>query len=186
MKRLFAAVAIKPDEGFLKSFRGLRNSLVSENIKWVEENNIHITIKFFGETEEQKIPGISERLEGITKNLSSLRFSLSGIGIFGSRYEPRVVWAGIKPHEQLAALMKETQKEMEVIGFVTDRQNIVPHLTLGRIKSLRDRQLFQKVIDSARNIQSDEICVGECILFESILRREGPQYIKLACFPFGK
>ena len=111
---------------------------------------------------------------------------MSGIGIFGSRYDPRVVWAGIEPPEPLASLMKIVQKEMEQHGFEPDRQNTVPHLTLGRIKFLKDKELFKKVIDIHRDLQSDFIKISESILFESILRKEGPQYISLGKFPFGK
>jgi len=186
MKRLFAAVKIEPGEKFIKSFRELRTGLGSEKIKWVEEHNIHITLKFFGETDESLIRGISGSLGKIASNTAELNFRLSGIGIFGSRYDPRVVWAGIEPPEPLASLMKIVQKEMEQHGFEPDRQNTVPHLTLGRIKFLKDKELFKKVIDIHRDLQSDFIKISESILFESILRKEGPQYISLGKFPFGK
>jgi RNA 2',3'-cyclic 3'-phosphodiesterase len=186
MKRLFAAVKIEPCARFMKSFRELRTGLGSEKIKWVEEHNIHITVKFFGETDESLIRGISGSLGKLASNTAELNFRLSRIGIFGSRYDPRVVWAGIEPSEPLASLMKTVQKEMEQYGFEPDRQNIVPHLTLGRIKLLKDKELFNKVIGMYRELQSDIIKVSECILFESILRREGPQYIALGKFPFGK
>lgn len=113
-------------------------------------------------------------------------FSLSGIGIFGSRYQPRVIWAGIKPYEPLALLMANIQKEMERFGFDPGRQNIVPHLTLGRVKFLKDKQQFQRLIDANKEIQSDPITIKEYILYESILHREGSQYIALKMFPFGK
>jgi 2'-5' RNA ligase len=82
--------------------------------------------------------------------------------------------------------MKTVQKEMEQYGFESDRQNIIPHLTLGRIKFLKDKLLFQSVIDANRELQSAPIQVRGCILYESILHREGPQYIVLRKFPFGK
>lgn len=186
MKRLFAAVKTEPDAGFMKSFRDLRTRLSSEKIKWVEEHNIHITVKFFGETDESLIRGISGSLGMIAMNTNELDLRLSGLGIFGSRYDPKVVWAGIEPWETLAAFMKTVQKEMEKYGFESDRQNLVPHLTLGRIKFLKDKELFHKVIEANREMKSDFINVSECILFESILRREGPQYIVLGKFPFGQ
>jgi len=186
MKRLFAAVKTEPGAGFMKSFRDLRTGLGSAKIKWVEEHNIHIAVKFFGETDESLIKGISGSLGRIALNTGKLDFRLSGIGIFGSRYDPRVVWAGIKPSEPLAALMNTVQKEMEHFGFESDRQNIVPHLTLGRIKFLEDKELFNKMIGVNRELQSDLIKINEIILFESILYKEGPQYIVLGKFFFGK
>jgi 2'-5' RNA ligase len=82
--------------------------------------------------------------------------------------------------------MKTVQKEMEQFGFESDRQNIVPHLTLGRLKFLKDKQLFQKVIDANMEIHSDVIQTKECVLYESKLQKEGPRYIVLGKFPFGK
>ncbi len=164
----------------------MRSGLRSEAIKWVEERNIHITIKFFGETEERLIPGISDSLSGISQNTGPLNFCLSGLGIFGSSYQPRVLWSGIVPHEQLSSLMKRTQKEMEKHGFESDRQNLIPHLTLGRIKFLKDKELFRKVLEINKNIRSEPMIVNDCILFESILRKEGPEYNILEKFPFVK
>ncbi|MCX6285382.1 MAG: RNA 2',3'-cyclic phosphodiesterase [Bacteroidetes bacterium] len=186
MKRIFAAVKTEPGENFIRSFEELRSRLIAEPVKWVEEHNIHITIKFFGETEEILIPAISETLDKIAKNSPVITFKLKGIGLFGSRYQPRVIWAGVDPSDSLASLMQNTQKEMETQGFKTDRQNIVPHLTLGRIKFIKDKQLFQKVIDSYRELHSDPIKIKECILYESILLRDGPRYISLKKFHFGK
>jgi len=82
--------------------------------------------------------------------------------------------------------MKTVQQEMLKHGFESDRQNIVPHLTLGRIKFLNDRVLFQKLIDANKAISSPQLIIKECILYESILQREGPRYIALRKFPFGK
>jgi len=186
MKRLFAAVKTEPGESFIRSYGELRARLVTEPIKWVEEHNIHITIKFLGETEETLIPAISETLGKIAKDWPVITFQLKGIGLFGSKYQPRVVWAGVDPPVSLASLMQNTQKEMEVHGFKIDRQNIIPHLTLGRIKFIKDKQLFQKVMDSYRELHSDPVKIKECILYESILLRDGPRYITLKKFPFGK
>jgi len=169
---------------FLKSFRELRTTLGHESIKWVEEHNIHVTIKFFGETDERQIPSISETLRQVSQNTPELKFSLSGIGIFGSKYQPRVIWSGIEPPGPLARLMKVAQLEFEKSGYTSDSQNLVPHLTLGRIKYLKDKILFQKIINKYTLITSETISVNKCILFESVLKREGPEYRVLGKFPF--
>ena len=62
MKRLFAALKINPDAGFLTEYRNLQAAMKYQQIKWVEERNIHITLKFFGETQESEIPAISRPL----------------------------------------------------------------------------------------------------------------------------
>jgi 2'-5' RNA ligase len=69
------------------------------------------------------------------------------------------------------------------LGFEPDRQNIVPHLTLGRIKILHDKQGFQKVVEQLRSIKSKSLICDSFILYESILKIEGPEYKALGVFP---
>jgi 2'-5' RNA ligase len=186
MKRIFAAIRTEPGDDFLLAFRHLKNRLSGESIKWVEEENLHLTLKFFGETDERLVPGISDSLSLVCSGVPSFSLRLKGIGIFGSRYQPRVVWSGIDPYDKLVELMKKVQKEMVNHGFEADRQNTVPHLTLGRIKMLRDAVIFHREIEAAGRISSGSIPVSECILYESILGKSGPRYLVLKKFTFGK
>jgi RNA 2',3'-cyclic 3'-phosphodiesterase len=186
MKRLFAALKIHPDAGFLEKYRELKHELRHEQIKWVEELNIHITLKFFGETEEQKIPVICSVLRTRSSVTLPILLKLTGLGIFGSSYAPKVIWAGLEPYAEICLLMKNIHTDLKSVGFEPDRQNLVPHLTLGRIKFLRDKIIFHRTVDHLKTISSSPIFIGEMVLYESILRREGPEYIALDKFPFIK
>jgi 2'-5' RNA ligase len=186
MKRLFVAIKIQPDKAFLDQFLELKNQFHHERIKWVEEHNIHVTIKFFGETEEEKIPEISNVLEEVASDTNVFSFTLQKLGIFGSSYDPRVVWVGIEPYADLAAIMKIIRDKLSLIGYEPGRQNLVPHLTLGRIKILKDKKMFQQIIDQNTGISSQEIKVDRFILFESILKKEGPEYLALKTFQLRK
>lgn len=182
MKRLFAAIKIHPDKAFLQSFRELRKALLLEQIKWVEEHNIHVTLKFFGETDERKIPEIARVIQNRANLVRPFQITLAGLGIFGSTYAPRVVWTGIEPYDMLVALMNNLHSDLASVGFEPDRQNQVPHLTLGRIKSLRDRISFQRTVDRFRTIRSETETIDTIKLYESILRREGPEYREVETF----
>jgi RNA 2',3'-cyclic 3'-phosphodiesterase len=186
MKRLFAAVKINPDKAFMDRLHRLESQLKHEKIKWVEDQNIHITLKFFGETEEERIPGISRVLQAVAEKTPVFGLSLKGLGVFGSSYNPKVVWAGIEPYDHLAGLMKMVHTELATIGFEPDRQNLVPHLTIGRIRFLKDKSLFQKILDAEKEIASEAMIIDSFHLYESILRREGPLYIALKTFPLVK
>ena len=186
MKRLFVAFKINPDPDFLSDFIRLRHSLSHEKIKWVEQKNIHITIKFLGETEERLIPDISQVLKNLAEATSSFSFHLAGLGVFGSSYNPRVIWTGIEPYDKLAALMKRAHLDFESIGFQAGRQNLVPHLTLGRIKYLQDKVFFQKILDKMKGISSRPMSVKNLILYESILWPKGPEYYSIETFLLKK
>jgi 2'-5' RNA ligase len=184
MKRLFAALKIHPDGDFLSAYRNLQTAMRLQQIKWVEEHNIHITLKFFGDTEEHKIPRISRIFFTRAEQTPVPVFRLKGLGIFGSRYDPRVVWTGIEPYQELVCLMTAIRDDLIPAGYEPDRQNLVPHLTLGRIKQVKDRKLFDESLKKYEGITSAPMNPGEIILYESILRREGPEYRVLKAFKF--
>ncbi|MEI7501031.1 MAG: RNA 2',3'-cyclic phosphodiesterase [Bacteroidota bacterium] len=184
MKRLFAALKIRPDFEFLLEYHKLMHELRYEQIKWVEEHNIHVTLKFFGGTEERKIPEICSVMKKRASATASIELKLSRLGIFGSSYAPRVIWVGIEPYTELSTLMQNIHCDLQTIGFELDSQNLVPHLTLGRIKLLHDKIIFNRTIDQYKPICSLPILISEIILFESILRHNGPEYIALEKFPF--
>jgi 2'-5' RNA ligase len=111
---------------------------------------------------------------------------LNGLGIFGSSYAPKVIWVGIEPYAEISLLMTNVHSDLKSVGFDPDRQNPVPHLTLGRIKFLRDKIIFDRTIKLFKTIVSSPVLIGQMVLYESILRREGPEYIALHKFPFIK
>lgn len=176
MKRLFVAIEIKPDQGFLGHYYGLKKSLEHENIKWVEPDKLHLTLKFFGETMETQIPAIGDLLEVIGHQTRAFSVHLKGAGIFGSAYHPRVIWLGVQQPEPLSALAKRVLSEVESLGYLRDRQNYVPHLTLGRIRAINDKNRFQRTIDAYKDISFLDMEVGKLILFESILQAKGAKY----------
>ena len=154
----------------------MKSSLNFADIKWVKPEIIHVTLKFFGETEEQKIPGISNVLREVAGRHERFNTELVNVGIFGSSYDPRVIWFGMQKAEPLKALAEDVLKSVEQIGWERDRQNFVPHLTIARIKYVPDKRLFQKVIDENKNAFIQEVSVAEFHLYESILFKEGPVY----------
>jgi len=176
MKRLFAAIHISPSKEFTELFESLQRGLRSAHIKWVNPQNIHLTLKFFGETPERQIPDINRVLYEVSQRHKPFSFSIGNTGIFGSSYNPRVIWFGIQDNGSLKALAEDVLAEVETIGWDRDRQNFVPHLTVGRVKESRDKHLFQKMIDEHKKAFIQEVSVTEFRLYESILQREGPIY----------
>ena len=182
MQRLFAAIKIDPSEELSRLYYEMRNRLKHEKIRWVAPGNIHITLKFFGETNEELIPAISEALNAAAGKHKPFDFELRDTGIFGSSYNPKVIWFGIQRNEILTALAGSVFEELDARGWKRDRQNFVPHLTIGRIKHINDKQLFQKIMDDYAEVEIQSVSVREFLLYESILRKEGPEYKILECF----
>ncbi len=179
MKRLFAAIKIHPSTRFIAVLNEISSSIRHERIKWVEAENMHLTLKFFGETDEEQIPHINLALQNAVSQSKPFTLKITSTGIFGSRYDPKVIWFGIEKHPELENLAKNIFTELQKCGWQPDRQNFVPHLTIGRIREVKDKPLFQKIVSNFTSLEIQEENVTEIILYESILRREGPLYTKV-------
>ena len=182
MKRLFIAINVSPDEALLKAYSDLQLRCNKGKIKWVNPRLFHLTLKFLGDTPESDTEKIAKVLYIIAASYNSFTFNLKGIGIFGSSYRPRIIRVNIDNGEQLIQLGNIIRQELNQIGFQDDRQNFVPHITLGRVKKVQDKIFFQKSINLYNEIHFQEVRVSEILLYESILHPHGPEYIILDRF----
>jgi len=175
-KRLFLAIKIELSNQSVDSLIQLKAELKHEKIRWVSIENLHLTLRFFGETSIDRIPDIIVVIQKALKGESSFDIEVAKLGIFGSRYQPKVIWLGIRNPDLLINLEKILSEKLEVIGFQRDRQNFVPHLSIGRVKQLKDKDLFMDIIQEFKEEFIQESEVQEVILYESILQRTGPIY----------
>ena len=185
MKRLFLAIPIKnTDNGFIPLLEGVKGRLSYEkHISWVNPKNIHLTLKFIGNTPNEDIPKIIESVGEMLKNHKSFTMDFNRTGIFGSRYAPRVLWIGMQnTPQELYDLEEDTLTVFDKLGYLRDRQNFVPHITLCRIGNLCDKQAFQKTVSGIEQKTYIKQEVNEIILFQSILRPEGAYYKEIKKF----
>ncbi len=185
MKRIFAAIKIDAEGKLTEIYKGLKTKLIHEKINWMELQNLHTTLKFFGETPEDKIDDICAMLSKCAQAHQSFELLLQNTGIFGSSYQPRVIWFGMQNTLPLEMLAKDVLQGAETLGWERDRQNFRPHLTVARIKFLNDKRYFQQVIDSYKNVSLQKIAVSSFALIESRLRPQGPEYQVLERFDLG-
>ena len=179
MKRIFAAIKPVISNEMVQLYHGLKSTFRSEKINWVDLNNIHLTLKFFGETPENKIQEIHQALGDISLNYSSFLLQFKDLGVFGSSYKPRVIWLGIEENPQLINLATSIIQQMEHIGFIADRQNFVPHISIGRIKHPEDTHRFFDLFQQIKSFTSDAQAIDKFYLFESKLYPSGPEYSML-------
>ena len=185
MKRLFLAIPIKTtDNDFIPLLDGLKRQLAHEKrINWVKPSHIHLTLKFIGDTHNEDVPKIIEGVEMMLRKHKSFTMDFNRTGIFGSRYAPRVLWLGMQnTPQELLDLEEDTLSTFDELGFLRDRQNFVPHITLGRIKELCEKQYFQKIVAGIEQKSYIRQDVNEIILFQSILRSEGAFYKEIKKF----
>lgn len=176
IKRTFIAIKINPTEELLRRIYYLQNNLKNENINWIKEDRFHITLRFIGNTPVKKISDVVEMIEKKVSDLYTFNIIIKGISVFGSYYNPRVIWAGVEPIQILKEVVQKLDSGLNNLGFSMDRQNFVPHLSIARIRKIKDKNYFQKVIDNIDdNVLHSEL-VESFVLYESLLEQRGAVY----------
>lgn len=174
--RLFIAIDL-PFE-VKKKIVGVRELVKNSGIKWVEIENLHLTLKFLGEVEEDKVSGIEKSLRKIAKDFEPFIISLRDVGGFPNERESRVIWIGIQQgKERVYELNKEIEKAMEKLGFKRDNR-FHPHITIGRVKRGRVNVYGLK-------FHHPSIFIKSFYLISSKLTPSGPIYTPLHEFRLG-
>ena len=175
-----AFIAIKLNEQLHKELEQLQNKLkvADADIKWVKPENIHLTLKFLGNVTDEQIEKVKNTLKKIASDIQSYQIHLAEIGAFPKLSYPRVIWVGMdEGAEECKALAKSTEDAMEKLGFEKEKRSFSPHLTLGRVRSAKNRQPLIKTVEKEKNFSSSsKLLVEEIVLFKSTLTPKGPIY----------
>ncbi len=185
MKRLFVAIPIIPSQKLLETVEKLKKTLSFEKIKWVEKQNIHFTLHFFGDVFEKNIPNLCTVFRNISAKIPVFQISINNLGVFRNWNSPNVLWAGIEKSEHFLTLFNEIQNEIEKLDYQRENR-FSPHLTLARMREVNDKIAFKNAISPEINTQFQHFEVKYFTLFESILRHEGPIYKSLENFSLKK
>jgi len=175
--RLFTAIEL-PEE-LDEQISGLKKKLDSGDAKITLTKENHLTLKFLGEVEDSKADKIKEALDKI--RLNSYKARLSKIGVFPNEDYIRVVWIGVKPEKETIELKKKIDSALEEFDFKDDF-DFHPHITLARVKFVKNKDKFKELLHSLR-VEDSEFEVKEFKLIKSELTPEGPEYTDLAVFP---
>ncbi len=187
MKRLFCAVKIPPVEEITETLEVFQRELGTEAIKWVAPQNLHITLKFFGEPPNRQVQPIVEALHRAAAAVPPFGFSVEGCGTFGNPQMPRVIWLGIKDASGLSELYHEVNHQLEPLGFQPDKKLFTPHLTIGRIKkNIKDIHALNALETEFSEKPFYQVRVNEFYLIESFLQPVGPVYKVLNTFKPGE
>ena len=101
--------------------------------RWTPQQNMHLTVRFIGEVSEPHLGDIDSALSAV--HAPSFSLSLDGVGAFGEKKRPRVIWAGVEPSPALAHLHNKIESALVRAGLDPDTRKFTPHITLARLKS---------------------------------------------------
>ncbi len=182
-----AFIAVEIDLPNKQKISGLISELkkTKADVKWITENQIHITLKFLGNIDEERVQKISDALDHISKNSKTFDVRFSELGAFPNMKRPRVIWIGVeKGGDLLKLLNKKIEIELEKLGFVKEKREYKAHLTLGRVKSLNNITSLAESIDKIEFQPTGETKIERLILFQSTLTPKGAIYSPLSKFTF--
>lgn len=182
MKRTFIAINIDTNPAIQKQLRNFQQLLRNDNVKWVETENYHITLKFLGETDEKQIPFIQEALNRIAKEYENFTLEFMGTGLFYKAGLPKVVFIKCIENQLLQNIQKEIDNSLYTFQF-NKNNNFTPHLTLGRIKQIKNTMPLANQIDMSKATPVFKQQIKAFIFYESQLTTKGAIYKCLSEFP---
>ena len=146
-------------------------------IKWVRPQNIHLTLKFLGDTNTAKTARILTAMTSAANDCPGVSLTAKDIGVFPDLNRPRVIWAGVNGQlEVLIKVQRILDEHLADLGFPRDRRNFSAHLTLGRVKGKIIADRMKAAIDGLKGVESEPFEVDRIILFKSELRSTGAIY----------
>ena len=151
------------------------------NIKYVPPENMHFTLKFFGNIDEDMVEDISEAVEKVAGNYSSFDLSIGGCGSFPNQNTIKVLWIGIDRDSKIIELQKDLDREFKKLGFKKER-NYISHLTIGRPRNNKNKNQVKDTINSLKNVKIGTMKVSKISLKKSTLTPQGPIYEDIKVF----
>ena len=156
------------------------------DVKWVPPENVHLTLKFFGQISQEQVDEIGSALDEVSEIQDPFQVFVNGAGMFPNMRRPRVVWLGIGAElVALSALHQRVEDALETIGFERESRAFQPHLTLGRVRSGRGVDTLARCVSESVGLSLGSFAVDHLTLFRSDLGPKGARYTALRTFPFG-
>ena len=187
MIRTFIAVETSPE--VRAAAAGLTDRLKrgwrASEVRWVPPENLHLTLRFLGETEETGVAPLTAALDVVTAGTAPCRLTLGPLGAFPDARRPRVLWLGLKGADTAAlrSLQRRIEERVTGLGWEHEGRPFSPHLTLGRIRPGRGADPGAGWTRAA--VPELAFRVDEVVLMRSDLRPDGARYSVLHRSPLG-
>src|SRR5262249_13808209 len=151
-------------------------------VKWVEPENIHVSLLFLGEVNERAIHDLCVAVGDCCAEVENFRLSVETVGCFPNPRRPRVVWAGIGAGKQeVVALHDALEGPLLDLGcYRREDRPYTPHVTLGRVKADSAQESLAAAIARQSGWQGGEVDVREVHVLSSELKPSGPVYTVLS------
>lgn len=175
-------IAINMTSEIKETLSKIQSELKKANadVKWVGHEGMHITLKFLGNVIIGQLESVYQMVLEATSNFNQFPLSLTSVGAFPNLSSPKVIWVGVdKGKEECIKLAKRIDDNLLRLGFPVEQKEIIPHLTLGRVKSQRDRNELAKLITKLKTNSFGQMEVSNIEVMGSQLTPKGAIYTSL-------
>lgn len=146
-------------------------------VRWVEPDNLHITLKFLGELRPERLQAVEETLARVAEGTAPFTLNLSGFGAFPTIRRPRVIWLGVDATPELRCLKQDLEWALSDCGFDAETRAFHPHLTLGRADAGDGAGAFRGLDEVVAGMDFHaEVTLHTVDLMRSHLSRAGARY----------
>jgi len=187
--RIRTFIAIPLPRQVTDNARVLQERLQDEGVRmrWVRPGAMHLTLKFLGDVDKNRVPEIEKALAATVGKTGPLALVAKGIGVFPGVKKARVFWMGIAGETpRLLDTRKLLEGQLARVGYKPDRRRFSAHLTLGRAKGRLDPRLLVRCIETIGGFEAVPFTAGQLVLYKSDLRPDGAVYTALAYMDFAK
>jgi len=184
MKRVFVGLKISLSPEFQQAFDQLKEKLKNEQIRWESTDKLHVTLCFIGDVSSDQLERVCEILQQVSEGQNDFSFQLKNLSYFKKRGVPAVVFFDVTKGDALAGLASQIKNKLDEAGINTNPR-FNPHVTLCRLKKLKNKPAFYEVMDQVKETPVYEVVVRKISLFESILKPTGSEYKILQEFCFS-
>jgi RNA 2',3'-cyclic 3'-phosphodiesterase len=155
------------------------------DVRWVAVPSIHLTLKFLGEVEPERIAEMSEALTAVSKSNQQFQLRLHGLGCFPNQKNPRVIWCGVGGEiDALLQLQQKVETACVALGFAREERDFRPHLTLGRVTGKRNLQPLIDYIKIGSGLECS-FTANHFNVYKSVLKPQGAIYTVLTTIALG-
>ena len=176
MIRSFIAFDID-DEQTLRNITKVQNVLreTGADLKLVKPENIHVTMKFLGNSPKTIVDGIHGEMKKIA--FTPFKIEIKGLGAFPNLRRIRVIWTGIREGARdLREIYNQLEFNLRALGFEPDKKGFSPHLTIARVRTGRNKDSLIRCIEQLAD-QEFGVIEAKCLrLKRSVLTPKGPIY----------
>ncbi len=155
---------------------------ITSGVKWVEPQNLHLTLLFLGEVDDREIPAVCRAAEEVTQPLAAFPISVEGAGCFPNPRRPHSLWVGVGNGVQETCVLHDAlEPPLLALGcYRREERKFTPHVTLGRIRSVQAPAGFGQALAKYQAWKAGDAHVREVHVMSSELTPSGPVYTVLS------